>query len=656
MNDPVTHTIWEQTEKALAFNGYGFGSHYPVIVVSVTGQALPKERLDTLTRLLQKALPELEYSAQSIASLSENPFSMSVEWLLKTLHLAQRAADLPVYECGRILSLERDRARFFLPTELKSVKQALDILRTLLELMENLVHDKNPQKMLKRFVQCVAELKKTSPKGGNIPFFIESALEMGIPFQELPAQFMQYGQGKLGHWMQSSFSEKTPFISAKISRNKLVGAAILRRAGIPVPDHKIAMNPDRALRIAETLGYPVVVKPADLDGGLGVAAGLQNREELVTAFKYAQKLSRNVLVEKHFEGKDYRVTVFQNDVLSAVERVPGGVTGDGKHTVRELVEILNADPLRGEGKHARLKKLMWNNEAIALLKHAGLDGSSIPESGTFVRLRRAANVASGGVPVNVLEKLHPDNKLLAIRAAQALRLDLAGVDLLIPDIEKSWLETGAVVCEVNGQPNLGYKTEEKDLFTPILKKLVPGNGRIPIVVVLGDPTPGKIAGEIEKQLLKEGICIGCNNTNGVRINGKTIMREKATPFTAGQMIIADNTVEAVVLNVNDESVLSTGLPFARFDLLVLAGDHVDLPEETEKPDPDTVMQNLLELILPACDGKVFPVRGKNLPVEQHRQLCPAVWEKPVAVSTAVKKIAAAVLAHPATAYKETCGN
>lgn len=656
MNDPVMHKTWTQTENILVFNGFGFGSHYPVVVVSVSGQALSKEQLDTLTQLLHKALPELESSAQSPAALSKDRFRMSVEWLLKALHLTQRATDQPVYECGKILSLEQDQARFFLPTVRKSVKQILDLLRTLMELMENQVQDKNPQKLLKKFVQCATELKKTSPKGANIPFFIQAAFDMGMPFQELPAHVLQYGQGKHGCWMQSSFSERTPLISATVSRNKLAGAALLRRAGIPVPDHKIAPTIERAVRVADAFGYPVVIKPADLDGGLGVAAGLLNREELVTAFKYAQKYSRNILVEKHFEGKDYRVTVFQNKVLSAVERVPGGVMGDGKHTVRELVETINADPRRGEGKHATLKKLMWNNEAIALLKHAGMDGSSVPEPGEFVRLRRAANVASGGVPVAALEKMHPDNKLLAVRAAEALRLDLAGVDILIPDIAKSWLETGAVVCEVNGQPNLGHKSEEKDLFTPILNKLVPGNGRIPIVVVLGNPSSGKITSEIEKQLLKEGISTGFSNAESVRVNGKTAMEEKVDPFTAGQMLTADKTVEAIVLSINDASVLSTGMPFARFDLLVLAGEHIDAPEDAETPDSETVMQNLLELILPACDGKVVTVKGNKTPVEQYKNLCPADWEKPVAQSTAVKKITAAVLAHPGTSYTSKNGN
>ena len=656
MNVSAANKAWGLADKTVALNGFAYGSHYPVVVVSVNGHALTIEQLSGLVKLLHDALPALDNSTQVPAAGAKDEFRMSVEWFLNTIHQVQRAADLPVYECGRILSLKEDHAKLSLPTGLSNVKPLLDLVRILLELMETQVQGKNPQKQLKRFVQAVTDLQKTSPKGANVPFFIQAAFQMGMPFQELPAQILQYGQGKHGRWMYSSFSEETPTIAANVSRNKLVAAAVLRRAGIPVPDHKIAMNMDRALRVAENLGYPVVIKPADRDGGRGVAADLRSREELAIAFRNAQKYSRNILVEKHFEGKDYRVTVFQNEVLSAVERIPGGVTGDGKHTIRELVDLLNADPLRGEGKHAHLKKLMWNNEAISLLKHVGMDGSSVPVSGEFVRLRRAANVASGGTPVRVFDKVHPDNKHLAIRAAQALRLDLAGVDILIPDITTSWRKTGAVICEVNGQPNLGHITEEKDLFTPILCKLVPGNGRIPITVVLGDPSSGKLANDLETELLKQGIGVGCSDAKGVRVNGQVVTQEEADPFIAGQMLTVDRNVEAIVLNVNDSNVLLTGLPFARFDFLVLAGEHVTPHNNVDEPASDNLMRDLLELILPACDGKVIPIKGSKLNADQYRHLTPVAWEKPAARSKAIKTLTADMLAHSGTELTDENSN
>lgn len=649
MKESVSHKSWSQTLKTVTLDGFAFGSRYPVILVSFTGHGLREKQLAALTKLLQDALPALKIAEQVSIASSEEEFRMSVEWLLNTMHLVQRVANQPVYECGRILSLEQNHARFFLPTGLLStVKPLLNLLRILLELMENQVQGKNAQKQLKRFIQTVTDLRKNSPRGGNVPFFIQAAFKMGMSFQELPANVLQYGQGKHGYWMYSSFSEETSIIATILSKNKLFTAAVLQRAGIPVPEHKIAFNVDRALRVAENFGYPVVVKPADLDAGLGVAVNLHNHEELVAAFKSAQKYSRNILVEKYYEGKDYRITVFHNEVLSAVERVPGGVTGDGEHTVRELVEQLNADPLRGEDRHALLKKLMWNNEAITLLKHAGLDGSSVPAPGEFVRLRRAANVAAGGTPITVLDQMHPDNRRLAIRAAQALHLDLAGVDILIPDIAESWRKTGAVICEVNGQPNLGRITEEKDLFTPILRKLVPGNGRIPITVVLGDLSSGKLANDLETELLKQGIGAGCSDARGIRVNGQVVTQEEADLFIAGQILTVDRNVEAIVLNVNDSNVLLTGLPFARFDFLVLAGEHVTPLDNVDEPASDNLMRDLLELILPACDGKVIPIKSSGLNVDQYKHLAPVAWEKPVAQRKALKTLTADMLAHPGT--------
>ena len=252
--------------------------------------------------------------------------------------------------------------------------------------------------------------------------------------------------------------------------------------------------------------------------------------------------------------------------------------------------------------------------------------------------------------------MHPDNKHLAIRAAQALRLDLAGIDILIPDITTSWRKTGAVICEVNGQPNLGHITEEKDLFTPILRKLVPGNGRIPITVVLGGPSSGKLANDLETELLKQGIGAGCSDARGARVNGQVVTQEEADPFIAGHMLTTDRNVEAIVLNINDSNVMLTGLPFARFDFLVLAGEHVSPHDDVDEPASDNLMRDLLELILPACDGKVIPIKGSKLNADQYKHLTPAVWEKPAARSKAIKTLTADMLAHPGTKLPDKNSN
>lgn len=632
MNLSATDTTWSLADKSVSLNGCGFGSNYPVVLISLKGHALTPEQLSGLSELLQDTLPAPD-TMQLTPDETRDGLHISLEWLLHTVQKAQREADLPVYERGRILSMAPPHARLFLPSVLHSVKPLLDLLRTILELMEHQVQGTNPQKQLKRLTHNLADLQKTSPQGSNIPLFFKAAYEKGIPFQEIPSGVIQYGQGSRGHWLFSSFTEKTAFLSAQVARNKPLAGKMLLQAGLPVAESKIATSFDRALRAAEELGYPVVVKPADLDAGQGVSAGLLNPEELKRAFNAAQKLSRNTLVEKHFEGKDYRVTVFQNEVIWAVERVPGGVTGDGKHTVRELVELLNADPNRGEGKHAKLQRLMWNNEAITLLEQAGLDSSSVPEKESFIRLRRTANVASGGTPVGVFDKIHSDNKRLAIRAAQALRLDLAGVDILIPDIARSWLETSAIICEVNACPSLGTITKG-NLFSLILGKMIPGNGRIPIALVLGNQPSSSLVSDLEGKLLKQGVSTGCHDTKSVRVNGEVIKDGLVDLFDAGKMLSVDTTVDAILLSLNNDNVLQTGLPFARFDLLVLAG-------ELEEENP---MTEILDMILPACDGKIISIEGTKPREQSYGQVTPACWEQPVPADVAAEKIASELMA------------
>ncbi len=97
---------------------------------------------------------------------------------------------------------------------------------------------------------------------------------------------------------------------------------MLRRNRLPVPAHRICRDETEALRAAESLGYPVVIKPADKDGGIAVRADLRTPAEVSEAFAIAEKVSKLILVEQYVTGKDYRLTVFGNTCVWAIERQP----------------------------------------------------------------------------------------------------------------------------------------------------------------------------------------------------------------------------------------------------------------------------------------------------------------------------------------------
>jgi cyanophycin synthetase len=319
------------------------------------------------------------------------------------------------------------------------------------------------------------------------------------------------------------------------------------------------------VRCAEKLGYPVVVKPADRDGGKAVAAHLVAPEAVSKAFLAARLASQNVLVEKHVPGRDYRIQVVQGEIHGVLERIPGSVTGNGQDCVRVLLERQNEERRNAVDDKRYLHVMLFDDEAELLLAAQAIGWDSVPAAGLVVRLRGAANVTNGGVPVSVpLECVHPDNLVLARRAARVLRLDVAGIDMLIPDIEKSWLHTGAFICEVNAQPQM-FSTMHK----PMLQSLLKGNGRVPVIVVLDNREHSDAAVAVQQGLVAAGILAGLASPQGVWIGGECVDGQGRGAYAGGRVLLHDQTAEAIVIHVADHGVLRQGWPIDRCDVLVL---------------------------------------------------------------------------------------
>ena len=572
--------------------GFGYGSRYPALLLQVQVRVLTQAQCAALAAALQPL------TGVAVSPVAGHGMAAACDWLLQTVQQLQQAAGVAVDEPGRVLELKAPRARLLLPAGLRSLSALLPCVQALLAVLSAQASGQPLDVPVGPLSLAFLSLKKTRAGASNSQRFVRAAMGLGMPVQDLPGGMVQYGHGQRARWLDSSFTDETPLLSTRLARDKTVSASLLRTAGLPVPPHQRAGSLEQALRMADRLGYPVVVKPAALDGGVGVFAGLHNAAQVTAAFHASQKHSSDTLVEKHVDGRDYRLVVFQDELVLAIERVPGGVTGDGVHTVTQLLAQLNADPRRGDGAHALLQQVTLDDEAQGLLRSAGLTASAVPAAGQFVRLRSAANIASGGMPVSVLAQVHPDNRLLAVRAAKALRLDLAGVDLLIPDIAQSWLVSGAGICEVNSQPSLGEITSAA-VYPQILRALVRGNGRIPTVVVLGAEGSACVA-DIEAALLARGVCVGGHDAHGVRVNGVQFLAAGATPYAAGRLLLQERSVEVLVLSVADTRVLQTGLPFDRFDFLL------------KTPTPFDQQSAVLEMILPACTGPVLPVAEWNV--------------------------------------------
>ena len=290
-----------------------------------------------------------------------------VKALLSWMSRLQQSAGASVFEQGKIIGVypETRSVLIVIPTFSSSHQVTGQFFSWLMEVFNGLYAGNDVRASIQKFPVIVKHLAQTGPKTANMPRILSAAFTIGIPYSEIAGEVYQFGYGSRLRLLDSSFTDQTSQIGTRLARIKTLAATVLRRAGIPVPDHIIVPDINAAEKAAHDLGFPVVVKPADMDGGIGVAAGLTTRHEVREAFGAAQKKSRRILVEKHYDGRDYRLTVFQGELIWAVERVPGGVTGDGTSTVEMLLDRLNDDPDRGEGPHSPLKRIALDDEATS---------------------------------------------------------------------------------------------------------------------------------------------------------------------------------------------------------------------------------------------------------------------------------------------------
>ncbi|RUO61806.1 acetate--CoA ligase family protein [Pseudidiomarina insulisalsae] len=454
----------------------------------------------------------------------------------------------------------------------------------------------------------VLEQVRSSQKQSLSPLFLKAAVELNIPVIPLNGAITQFGFGANSHWFEHTFSLDSANISVRLARDKLVTNLRLRQAGVPVPENSFVESADEALQFAEKVGFPVVIKPSNRDGGKAVTANLTNANEVRAAFAKAAEASERVMVEQHVAGRDYRVTVVDGKAVWAVERVPGGVFGDGQLNVARLIEQENLTLHRRVGPRQTLKPLRLDDEARHILAKQGLNAESVPERGQFVRLSSIANVATGGRPVPVFDRLHPDNAALAERAARALRLDIAGIDLLIDDISRSWREVGANICEVNAQPDLGATTA-LHLYRDVLQARLPLNPRIPVVVVVGEDSLAELVDSCRKVpglgwITSEGMGIGADvlaDASGAQ-----------SAFTACQALLTDPAVTSLLLHVRDGDISKNGLAFDNIDLLVF----------TERLLPQHLHLELCKTLLPVCRQQLAIVSNSAKPIERPRALLP----------------------------------
>ncbi len=277
-----------------------------------------------------------------------------------------------------------------------------------------------------------------------------------------------------------------------------------------------------------------------------------------------------MLVERHVTGREYRLLIVNGRLVSVHERVPAQVTGNGIDTVSQLIEQENARRLKLRKNGFSNIPLSLGDDSQACLASQGLDLEAIPAEGRQVRLRMVPKVQTGGaaVPINP-HSVHPEVIAAAIKATRMMRLDIAGVDFIASDHQRSWRETGGVITEVNAIPQIN-RFEGFDIHGAFLRVAAPHAGRVPSMLMTDSGPQG---------LAQLGMILEAAQTKGLRVGLKVDKEDqerqlatKAHVITRQRdmlSILGDRQVDCIIVLQDPADILLNGFMLGYFDAAVL---------------------------------------------------------------------------------------
>ncbi len=468
-------------------------------------------------------------------------------------------------------------------------------------------------------LRALDENERLGPSTGCI---VEAAVARGIPFRRLTrGSMVQFGWGSLQRRIQAAELDATSAVAESIAQDKDLTKQLLHAAGVPVPMGRPVASLEQAWSVATEIGLPVVVKPQDGNQGKGVTVNIVDRAHLESAYATAAEYGE-VMVEKYLPGSDFRLLVVGDQLVAASRRDPPQVTGDGKHTVRELVDMVNADPRRGDGHGTALTKIRFDDIAINRLKVQGLEPDSVLAKGQRAILRNNANLSTGGTATDVTDDVHPAIAAHAIAAAQMVGLHICGVDLVCETVLKPLEQQHGGIVEVNAAPGLRMHLspsygKPRAVGKAIVDTLFgPGeDGRIPVVAVTG--TNGKTTSTrlIAHLLTTSGLRVGMTNTDGVYVEGRQIDSGDCSGPRSARNVLMHPDVDAAVFETARGGMLREGLGFDQCQVAVVtnigAGDHLGLNYITTVEDlavlKRVIVQNVAAsgyAVLNAADANV----------------------------------------------------
>jgi cyanophycin synthetase len=529
----------------------------------------------------------------------------------------------------------------------------------------------------------LATLRKQAEEdcfGPSTQAIVSAAVKRTIPWIRLANNsLVQLGYGRAQRRIWTAETDQTSAIAESIAQDKELTRTLLRQSGVPVPEGRVVSSAEEAWRAAQELGLPVVVKPREGNYGRGVSIDLRDQLSVLRAFNVANAEKEGVIVEQCIQGLHHRLLVVGDKFIAAAQGDADHVIGDGQHSIRELVDIDNQHPNRGDPQTHPLARIELDQIALDLLGRNDMTPSTVPLAGQRVILHY-----NGDLPNDVTPLVHPEVARVAVLAAKTVGLNIAGIDMVLTDISCPVEEQHGAVLEVNASPSLimhvkPLRGEPQPVGEAIVEQLFPSGvtGRVPVVAVSGTNGKSAAIALLERFIGSQNpsAVIGIASSDGLSVGKRVLKPGCATDYDNVARLFVNPLVDFALVEMEPSTVLRQGIPFDHCQVAIVtnlgSSDHLGVPYMTRErmilvercgvdmvlPEGTAVLNadepEVLEMAA-KCPGKVLLISrdgerselathrangGRTVTIGNHRirfeegTTCLAEWELPIVLAS-----------------------
>ena len=571
------------------YEGQNIYSHKKCIRIDVDLEGyseIPSKEIPNFNFNLVKMIPELKKHRCGIDE--DEGFVKRLQEGTYLAHICEHIIIAIQNNLGIDVSYGKSREimvdRYYIIAQYEYKNTVIEVANVAIDLINSLI--KQLPMNFKERIDIIKGVLQNEQMGCTTKAICDAAKEYNLPVMQLgDSNIYQIGYGKMSRVIEASIGNRTGCVGVDISCDKLLTKQLLQNQNIPVAEGNKVYNIIGLLQAAERIGYPVVLKPQYGNKGQGVILNIKNQKQLVESYINSRKNQKDIIIEKYFEGKDYRVCVVNYKVVATSLRVAPFVIGNGRDNLKKLIEIVNEDPLRGEDHEKALTKIKIDIELNSCLSKRALNLDYIPQKEEKVLLRENANISTGGMAIDCTEEICEENIECCINAAKTLGLDICGVDICTRNIGIPIKESNGIIMEINAAPGIRMhhypsKGKKRNVGKAILEMIYDENPKnIPVVSITGTngkTTTTRLIGHVLKKM---GNNVGMTCTDGIYLNDKCIHKGDDSGFNSAKTILMNKDVDVAVLETARGGLIKKGIAYDFADVAIITNitnDHLGL--------------------------------------------------------------------------------